>query len=414
MILLDDNFATLVAAVEEGRVIYQNIRRFLRYLLSCNTGEVLTMFLGMLMGMPVILTPIQLLLVNLVTDGFPAISLGLEPAEPSVMRRPPRAPDESIFSEGLMGKILFRGVIIGLTTLGVFSLFAARGEELVLCRTAALLTLVMTQLFHVFECRSETKGLLELNPFGNPLLLAAGIFSAACTAAAVWVPPAIGSYDCASHAAAARIGSALLAGGAHRFLVFPHHFPQNKTGCSYRSGSGGREAGKRDGVTLKAVRRSGGRIGRRGRWVRGSAGRSGGNYPAAGGAVPGRPRPVLRGGSVARRRLNLIDARTGWTGGKILRMKTKKRKKKSVEILILPGELQRSRRVAAPAPGVNPSRRLSFGADSEKPDKKHVFPPCMLLPRPKAPPVSKMRQLKRMARDLYDLMILPGGPSVKA
>ncbi|MCI6027257.1 MAG: cation-translocating P-type ATPase [Oscillospiraceae bacterium] len=188
VILLDDNFATLVAAVEEGRVIYQNIRRFLRYLLSCNTGEVLTMFLGMLMGMPVILTPIQLLLVNLVTDGFPAISLGLEPAEPSVMRRPPRAPDESIFSEGLMGKILFRGVIIGLTTLGVFSLFAARGEELVLCRTAALLTLVMTQLFHVFECRSETKGLLELNPFGNPLLLAAGIFSAACTAAAVWVP----------------------------------------------------------------------------------------------------------------------------------------------------------------------------------------------------------------------------------
>lgn len=94
----------LVAAVEEGRVIYQNIRRFLRYLLSCNTGEVLTMFLGMLMGMPVILTPIQLLLVNLVTDGFPAISLGLEPAEPSVMRRPPRAPDESIFSEGLWGK----------------------------------------------------------------------------------------------------------------------------------------------------------------------------------------------------------------------------------------------------------------------------------------------------------------------
>ena len=81
VILLDDNFATLVAAVEEGRVIYQNIRRFLRYLLSCNTGEVLTMFLGMLMGMPVILTPIQLLLVNLVTDGFPAISLGLEPAK---------------------------------------------------------------------------------------------------------------------------------------------------------------------------------------------------------------------------------------------------------------------------------------------------------------------------------------------
>ncbi len=188
VILLDDNFATLVAAVEEGRVIYQNIRRFLRYLLSCNTGEVLTMFVGMLMGMPVILTPIQLLLVNLVTDGFPAIALGLEKAEPSIMRHPPRAPDSSIFSDGLMGKILFRGVIIGLTTLGVFSLFASQGAELTVCRTAALLTLVMTQLFHVFECRSETKGILELNPFGNPLLLAAGIFSAACTVAAIWLP----------------------------------------------------------------------------------------------------------------------------------------------------------------------------------------------------------------------------------
>ena len=188
VILLDDNFATLAAAVEEGRVIYQNIRRFLRYLLSCNTGEVITMFVGMLMGMPVILTPIQLLLVNLVTDGLPAISLGLEPAEPDVMRRPPRDPDSSIFAGGLMGKILFRGIVIGLTTLGVFSLFAARGEALVVCRTAALLTLVMTQLFHVFECRSETRGLFELNPFGNPMLLASGIFSAACTAAAGWTP----------------------------------------------------------------------------------------------------------------------------------------------------------------------------------------------------------------------------------
>lgn len=188
VILLDDNFATLVAAVEEGRTIYQNIRRFLRYLLSCNAGEVFTMFVGMLMGMPVILTPIQLLLVNLVTDGLPAIALGLEPSDPQVMREPPRKAADSIFSGGLLGKILFRGVLIGLTTLGVFSLVAGGGADLKTARTAALCTLTMTQLFHVFECRSETKGLLQINPFTNPLLLAAALASMACVFAAVYHP----------------------------------------------------------------------------------------------------------------------------------------------------------------------------------------------------------------------------------
>ncbi|MEA5135652.1 MAG: cation-translocating P-type ATPase [Candidatus Fimivivens sp.] len=188
VILLDDNFATLVAAVEEGRTIYQNIRRFLRYLLSCNAGEVFTMFVGMLMGMPVILTPIQLLLVNLVTDGLPAIALGLEPSDPQVMRQPPRRSDDSIFSDGLLGKILFRGVLIGLTTLGVFSLISGSGADLKTARTAALCTLTMTQLFHVFECRSETKGLLQINPFTNPLLLAAALASMACVFGAVYHP----------------------------------------------------------------------------------------------------------------------------------------------------------------------------------------------------------------------------------
>ncbi len=188
VILLDDNFATLVAAVEEGRTIYQNIRRFLRYLLSCNAGEVFTMFVGMLMGMPVILTPIQLLLVNLVTDGLPAIALGLEPSDPQVMRQPPRKADDSIFSGGLMGKILFRGVLIGLTTLGVFSLTISGGGDLKTARTAALCTLTMTQLFHVFECRSETKGLLQINPFTNPLLLAAALTSMLCVFGAVYHP----------------------------------------------------------------------------------------------------------------------------------------------------------------------------------------------------------------------------------
>jgi len=186
VILLDDNFATLVAAVEEGRVIYQNIRRFLRYLLSCNAGEVFTMFGGMLMGMPVILTPIQLLLVNLVTDGLPALALGLEPADETVMKRPPRDPDESVFAGGLLGRIVFRGLLIGLTTLGVFSAFYTKGSSLAEARTAALLVLTMTQLFHVFECRSEDKGLFSMDPFSNPFLLAAAAVSAAAVMAAVY------------------------------------------------------------------------------------------------------------------------------------------------------------------------------------------------------------------------------------
>jgi len=188
IILLDDNFATLVAAVGEGRAVYRNIRRFLRYLLSCNTGEVLTMFIGMLLGMPAVLTPIQLLLVNLVTDGLPAIALGLEPSDRSEMLRPPRSPQESIFSGGLYGRIAFRGSLIALAALWIFTAALRGGGTLETARTAALVTLVLTQLFHALECRSETKSLFSINPFGNPWLLLACAGSAACVAAAVWLP----------------------------------------------------------------------------------------------------------------------------------------------------------------------------------------------------------------------------------
>ncbi|MBR6790144.1 MAG: cation-translocating P-type ATPase [Oscillospiraceae bacterium] len=188
LVLLDDDLSTLEAAVEEGRAIYQNIRKFIRYLLSCNIGEVLTMFLGILMGMPVVLSPIHILMVNLVTDGLPAIALGLEPAEKDVMRRPPRSAGESIFAGGLLSKILFRGCLIGLTTLFVFGHFLGTAD-LSTARTAAFLTLVMTQLIHVFECRSESG-----NPFAVPLtgslkLIGAAAFSAAAAFLAVYWPP---------------------------------------------------------------------------------------------------------------------------------------------------------------------------------------------------------------------------------
>lgn len=177
IILLDDNFATLVNAVDEGRSIYNNIRKFIRYLLACNIGEVLTMFVGMLMGMPVILLPLQILLVNLVTDGLPAIALGLEPSDKRAMSVPPRRPDESVFSNGLASKIIFRGILIGLTTLASFvTLFRITNNETV-ARSGALFALIFAQLIHVFECKSETKGLFQVPIFNNMKLVFATLFS---------------------------------------------------------------------------------------------------------------------------------------------------------------------------------------------------------------------------------------------
>lgn len=195
VILMDDNFATLVYAVEEGRVIYQNIRKFIRYLLSCNIGEVFTMFFAMLAGMPAPLIPIQILLVNLATDGLPAIALGLEPAPEDVMDTPPRAAGESVFSHGLAGTILIRGLLIGLTTVAVFVSLLGPGKDLQAARTGALLTLVCTQLIHVFECKSETKGLFSINPFDNPALLGAAAVSAAAMALAIYHPVLAGIFS---------------------------------------------------------------------------------------------------------------------------------------------------------------------------------------------------------------------------
>lgn len=188
VVLLDDNFATLVKAVEQGRGIYANIRKFVRYLLSCNIGEVLTMFLGIIMGMPVVLLPTQLLLVNLATDGLPAVALGVEPTEHECMNKPPRKANESFFSGGLMAKIVFRGILIGACTLGCFMLTRYMSGNLETARTAALFTLVMTQLAHVFECKSETKNIFTVPYFNNPKLLLAVLSSFCIIMAAIYLP----------------------------------------------------------------------------------------------------------------------------------------------------------------------------------------------------------------------------------
>ncbi|MCM1479303.1 MAG: cation-translocating P-type ATPase [Muribaculaceae bacterium] len=189
VVLLDDNFATLVNAVEQGRGIYSNIRKFVRYLLSCNIGEVLTMFLGIIMGMPMVLLPTQILLVNLVTDGLPAVALGVEPPEEENMRKPPRKADESFFSEGLMWKIIFRGILIGLCTLGSFTLINNIFGSIPAARTAALFTLVLSQLFHVFECKSEKKNIFTVPYMNNKKLIGAVLISLAIVFGAAYFPP---------------------------------------------------------------------------------------------------------------------------------------------------------------------------------------------------------------------------------
>lgn len=199
MILADDDFATIVAAVREGRGIYDNIRKFVRYLLGCNIGEVLTMFAASLIGMPLPMLPIQILWVNLVTDGLPAMALGLEPAEPQAMRRGPRKRDEQIFSRGLGWRIIGRGLFIAAATLSVFifglmSSELAGAGDLTLARTMAFTTLVFAQLFFVFECRSETASPFELGFGSNKYLLAAAASSVVMQLAVIYYAPLAGIF----------------------------------------------------------------------------------------------------------------------------------------------------------------------------------------------------------------------------
>ena len=176
MVLTDDNFSSIVAAIEEGRGIYDNIRKFIRYLLSCNVGEIMTMFVALLAGMPLPLLPIQILWMNLVTDGLPAMALGVDPHDSDIMTRRPRHPKESVFAHGMTQRIIINGTVIGLGALLAFRIGLFMGE-VELARTMAFNALVMFQLFYVFSCRSESHTILEVGLFTNPYLLGAVFIS---------------------------------------------------------------------------------------------------------------------------------------------------------------------------------------------------------------------------------------------
>ena len=188
LVLADDNFATIVSAVEEGRGVYDNIRKFIRFLLACNTGEVLTMFFAMLAGLPLLLRPIQILWINLVTDGLPAIALGVERGAAGAMRRSPRPPREGIFARGLWQEVLGRGTLISLSSVAVFAWSLQQGMALGEAQTMVFATLIVLQLLYVFDCQSEIGSARVAGFLSNPSLVAAVLLSFGLLLAVLYHP----------------------------------------------------------------------------------------------------------------------------------------------------------------------------------------------------------------------------------
>ncbi|MFO7548683.1 MAG: cation-translocating P-type ATPase [Acidimicrobiia bacterium] len=187
MVLTDDNFATIVTAVGEGRRVYDNIRRFVRYTLTSNSGEIWVMLLGPLLGLPLPLLPVQILWINLVTDGLPGLALGVEPAEQDVMRRPPRSPSESIFARGLWQHVLAVGLIMGSIPLALGVWAEAGGRP---WQTMVFTSLALLQLGHAMAVRSEHEALWSLGLTSNRSLLGAVLMTVALQILVIYWEPA--------------------------------------------------------------------------------------------------------------------------------------------------------------------------------------------------------------------------------
>ena len=186
MILLDDNFATIVKAVKEGRKIYDNIRKFIKYLLTTNSGEIWTLFLAPLVGLPIPLLPIHILWINLMTDGLPALALAVEPAEGDVMKRPPRHPKESIFAHGLGLHAIWVGLLMASIVLFVQAWSIKTGHAH--WQTMVFTVLCLTQLGHVLAIRSEKASLFKMGLLSNKPLFGAVILTFCLQMTTIYVP----------------------------------------------------------------------------------------------------------------------------------------------------------------------------------------------------------------------------------
>ena len=194
MILTDDNFSTIVAAVEQGRGIYANIRKSIHYLLSCNIGEIFTLFLATVLDFRQLpLIPVQLLWLNLVTDSLPALALGVEPVEEDVMEQPPRPASASLFSGGFSFQLAWQGVLVGLVTLAAYFLgeyiLSNPNETYQAANTMAFATLTLCQLFHAYDVRSDHRSIFELGIFTNPAMNRAFLAGALLQCAVLLLPP---------------------------------------------------------------------------------------------------------------------------------------------------------------------------------------------------------------------------------
>ena len=189
MVLLDDNFATIVNAVEEGRLVYANIRRFVKYILGSNVGELITIAAAPLLGLTgVPLTPLQILWMNLVTDGVPALALALEPGEDGLMQRPPAKPGESIFARGIGSYILRVGIVFAFITILMMVWAAKNDPRQEIWKTMVFTTLCLAQMGHAVTARSDLP-LLQVPAFSNPWLLWAVVLTTALQLTLLYVPP---------------------------------------------------------------------------------------------------------------------------------------------------------------------------------------------------------------------------------
>jgi Ca2+-transporting ATPase len=179
MVVTDDNFASIVSAVEEGRTVYANILKAVHFLLSCNVSEILVMLVATLVGSPLPLLPIQILWINLVTDGLPALALAVDPPEPDVMRRPPLDPREPVLEKGRLVLMGSQGFLLALVAVLAFGQsFYVQGQSLEQARTLTFVVMVLAQLFHAFACRSTQHSILTLGFLTNRALMAAVVLSA--------------------------------------------------------------------------------------------------------------------------------------------------------------------------------------------------------------------------------------------
>ncbi|MDH4233182.1 MAG: HAD-IC family P-type ATPase, partial [Nitrospirota bacterium] len=186
MILLDDNFATIVKAVKEGRRIFDNIRKFIKYTMTSNSGEIWTIFLAPFLGLPIPLLPIHILWINLVTDGLPGLALAAEPAEKGVMNRPPRHPQESIFSQGLGIDVIWVGLLMGAVSLFTQAWAIKTGHAH--WQTMVFTVLCLSQMGNVLALRSEKESLFKIGLFSNKYMFGAVALTFALQMATVYVP----------------------------------------------------------------------------------------------------------------------------------------------------------------------------------------------------------------------------------